>query len=94
MSEIPTVDEKLDLASQNGKLIIESSKNDEEKQFIVKTLDSLSHELAEAKCLIEERKILVSVDDLPFLLFLFLRPLKIKNSNFRLIDPSNLGKNS
>lgn len=94
VSEIPTIDEKLDRASQNGKLIIENSKNDEEKQFIAKTLDSLSHELAEAKCLIEERKILVRLNDLAFSFSSFRWCLKNEKYNFRLIDRSSPGKNS
>lgn len=77
VSEIPTVDEKLERASQNGKLIIDSGKNDEEKQFIAKTLDSLSQELAEAKCLIEERKLLVRLND--FALFIFSLLMVSKN---------------
>lgn len=48
--------DNLEKASANGKQIIESSKDDSEKQFINKTLDSLSQGLSETKSLIEDKK--------------------------------------
>lgn len=61
LSEATSVTENLEKASQNGKLIIESNRNDEEKQLISKTLDSLTHELMEAKATIEDRKLQVGL---------------------------------
>lgn len=50
------MNENLEKASSNGKLIIENSRDDNEKQFINKTLDSLDQALSETKSQIENKK--------------------------------------
>lgn len=50
------MNENLEKATANGKIIVESTRDDEEKQFIKKTLDSLHQGLSETKSLIEDKK--------------------------------------
>lgn len=50
------MNENLEKASANGKIIIDSTRDDDEKQFINKTLDSLQQGLSETKTLIEDKK--------------------------------------
>lgn len=55
-SEIGTITDRLEKLIKNGKIIIEKTRDDEEKALIQKTIDNLTEQLQQVRTWLEEKK--------------------------------------
>jgi nesprin-1 len=58
-NELPSISDKLERLTRNGKTIMESTRDEEEKRLIAGTVATLTEQLAQVKSWLEEKKQLV-----------------------------------